>query len=105
MRSLPLVALLTVSSAFAINGASFSADSKRGALIFASQMCTNCHSVLGRGANTALDLGRRLDRTYTPAGIASLMWNHAPAMWSAIPKLGIPMRHLADAHAADRFAY
>jgi cytochrome c2 len=105
MRSLPLVALLTISSAFAIYGASFSADSKRGALIFASQMCTNCHSVLGRGANTAPDLGRRLDRNYTPAGIASLMWNHAPAMWSAIAKQGIPMPQLTETDSADLFAY
>ena len=105
MRSLLLVALLTLSSAFAIHGASFSADSKRGAAIFTSQMCTNCHSVLRARREYAPDLGRRFDRNYTPAGIASLMWNHAPAMWSAIAKQGIPMPQLTEADAADLFAY
>ncbi len=105
MRSFFFVALLTLCSLTAAHGASFSADSKRGAAIFTSQMCTNCHSVAGHGGTSAPDLGRRLDRDYTPAGIASLMWNHAPAMWSTMAKQGVPVPRLTDADAADLFAY
>ena len=68
-------------------------------------MCTSCHSVAGRGGTSAPDLGRRFDRDYTPAGIASLMWDHAPAMWSAMAKQGVPVPRLTDSDAADLFAY
>lgn len=100
-----LRAMLIMLSALAIHGASFSADSKRGAAIFTTQMCTNCHSVAGRGGTSGPDLGRRFDRNYTPAGVASLMWNHAPAMWSAMAKQGVPVPRLTDTEAADLFAY
>lgn len=105
MRSLRSVALLIVSLAWAIYGASFSADSKRGGMLFATQMCMNCHPIAGRGAGPAPDLGRRFDRDYTPAGIASLMWDHAPAMWYAMGKQGVPIPRLSEADAADLFAY
>lgn len=105
MRSFQYFALLAWWSALVLHAASFSADSKRGAAIFTNQMCTNCHSVAGRGGGIAPDLGRRYDRDYTPAGVASLMWNHAPAMWSAMAKQGIPVPRLSEADAADLFAY
>jgi cytochrome c2 len=105
MRSILFIASLAISSAMAIHGASFSADSKRGAMIFVTQKCTNCHSVSGHGAGTAPDLGRRFDRDYTPAGIASLMWNHAPVMWAAMAKQGVPVPRLTEPEAADLFAY
>src|SRR5580704_4005328 len=47
------------------------ADARRGADFFQSQGCVNCHAVKGSGAGKAADLGRRLDRDYTPAGIAA----------------------------------
>lgn len=105
MRPFLCVILLAIFSAFATHAASFSADSKRGASIFTSQMCTNCHLVAGHGGTSAPDLGRRYDRDYTPAGITSLMWDHAPAMWSAMAKQGIPVPRLTEADAADLFAY
>src|SRR5579862_8973049 len=105
MRSFLLIALVAGVSACTLHGASFSADSKRGAAIFTSQMCTSCHSVAGHGGTSAPDLGRRFDRDYTPAGIASLMWDHAPAMWSAMAKQGVPVPRLTDSDAADLFAY
>ncbi len=89
----------------AVSAATFEADSKRGAALFRDQMCTNCHSVQGEGANAAPDLGRRLDRNYTPAGITSLMWNHAPAMWAAMQKQKLALPQLSESQAADLFAY
>ena len=33
------------------------------------------------------------------------MWNHAPAMWSAIAKQGLPLPQLSEPDAANLFAY
>src|SRR5262252_856187 len=66
------------------------ADAQRGSEFFKQQMCMNCHSVHGEGGSTAPDLGHRLDRNYTPAGIASRMWNHAPTLWEAMKRQSIP---------------
>ena len=61
-----------------------SADSQRGEEVFQKQECVRCHSVQGNGGRTAPDLGRIVDRNFTPALLASTMWNHAPTMWSAM---------------------
>jgi hypothetical protein len=42
------------------------------------------HSVNGHGGHIAADLGRRIDRNFTPGMLASTMWNHAPTMVSAL---------------------
>lgn len=80
-------------------------DARRGAQLFESQQCIQCHSVNGRGGNIAPDLTRRVDRDYTPAVMASLMWNHAPAMWSAMKQLGVEKGTMTPESAADLFAY
>src|SRR5262249_50808859 len=59
----------------------------------------------GRGGNIAPDLARRIDRDYTPAVMASLMWNHAPAMWDTMKKQGMVKGELSSESAADLFAY
>src|SRR5258708_27365912 len=41
----------------------------------------------------------------TPAGIASLMWNHAPVMFASIRKQGLTMPQLCESQAADLFAF
>src|SRR5579871_2223335 len=66
------------------------ADARHGADFFRTQGCENCHAVKGAGAAKAPDLGRRLDRDYTPAGIAARMWSHAPVMWAGMAKENIP---------------
>lgn len=81
------------------------ADARRGADFFQSQGCVNCHAVKGSGAGKAPDLGRRLDRDYTPAGIAARMWSHAPVMWSAMGKENISIPKITPDDAADLFAY
>lgn len=105
MRTTVQAGVLAVVTSLSLLGASFEADSKRGAALFREQMCTSCHSVGGEGGRSAPDLGQRLDRNYTPAGIASLMWNHAPVMWTAIQKQGLKMPELSESQAADLFAY
>jgi mono/diheme cytochrome c family protein len=82
-------------------------DGRRGSEVFRTQFCINCHAVKGVGGSAAKapDLGRRLDRDYTPAGISARMWNHAPVMWAAMMKENIPLRKITADQAADLFAY
>lgn len=80
-------------------------DAQRGEKLFASQRCVQCHSINGKGGTTGGDLGRRIDRDFTPSQMASLMWNHAPQMWSTMNKLGVQKPSLTAEGAADLFAY
>jgi mono/diheme cytochrome c family protein len=89
----------------AAHGATLAASSERGERLFTSQSCIHCHSVNGKGGHVGPDLGRRVDRDYTPATLASLMWNHAPTMWSAMRERGIPAQEMDEQAAADLFAY
>jgi mono/diheme cytochrome c family protein len=80
-------------------------DAQRGEKLFQSEQCVQCHSVNGRGGSVAPDLAKRVDRDFTPSVMASLMWNHAPAMWSAMGKQGIAKPELSADQAADLFAF
>jgi mono/diheme cytochrome c family protein len=80
-------------------------DAQRGAQLFESQKCVSCHSVQGKGGKAAPDLGLRSARAFTPSLLASLMWNHAPQMWSAMEREGIPNPKLSEQQAADLYAY
>ena len=82
-----------------------SGDARRGQQLFETQQCVHCHSVNGRGGTIAPDLGRLVDRDYTPTVLASLMWNHAPQMWSAMRQYGVPHEEVTPGKAADLFAY
>ncbi len=82
-----------------------SVDSQRGERLFRSEGCIQCHSIDGKGGKLAPDLGRRIDRNYTPALLASVMWNHAPTMWAAMSQQGIRAASLQEQDAADLFAY
>jgi mono/diheme cytochrome c family protein len=83
----------------------FQADSSRGARLFGELSCSKCHNANGRGGNVAPDLGRLADRGFTPAALAATMWNHAPAMWSAMSAREIRAGDLNPQAAADLFAY
>ncbi|HTS65764.1 MAG TPA: c-type cytochrome [Candidatus Acidoferrales bacterium] len=80
-------------------------DARRGEQLFQSEHCIQCHSIKGRGGSLAPDLARRIDRDYTPAVMASLMWNHAPDMWDAMKKNGVNKTSLSPEAASDLFAY
>ncbi len=80
-------------------------DARRGEELFRSEQCIQCHSFQGRGGTSAPDLSKRIDRDYTPAVMASLMWNHAPVMWGAMKIKGIEKSSMTPETAADLFAY
>jgi mono/diheme cytochrome c family protein len=85
--------------------ASLEADAQRGSDFFKTQGCVSCHAVQGESKGKAPDLGQRFDRNYTPAGIAALMWNHAPVMWATMAAQGITPPAVSAQQAADLFAY
>ena len=95
-------AALVAASAFA---ADIAGEAKRGEQLFQTQQCVRCHSVNGKGGTFAPDLSRRIDRNYSPTVMASLMWNHAPEMWSAMKRENLAPPKLAPEQAADLFAY
>ena len=80
-------------------------DARRGEQLFKSEQCILCHSFKGVGGTAAPDLSTHIDRDYTPAVMASLMWNHAPDMWGAMKKQGIVKSLMTPETAADLFAY
>lgn len=96
--------LLAVCAAIA-PASSIPGDSRRGAALFESQRCLTCHGAPGAGGKTAPDLGRWTGRAFTPASLATYLWNHAPQMWSALEKAGMQTPSLDRQQAADLFAY
>lgn len=86
----------------ALRAADKVADSDRGAGLFVTLSCIQCHSVNGVGGKAAPDLGRLVDREFTPA---TTMWNHAPTMWAAMRERNIQAGDLDEQAAADLFAF
>src|SRR6266852_236628 len=104
MWTIRLVAVASV-AASAVGAPLISVDSQRGERLFQSEACVQCHSIDGKGGKTAPDLGKRIDRNYTPALLVSVMWNHAPVMWAAMDRQGIRASAIDEQGAADLFAY
>lgn len=97
---------LLVGSAIGTHAATIpAADSARGQKVFQLQGCANCHSAGGTGGKTAPDLGRSLDRNFTPSLLVGTMWNHAPVMWSSLRQSGSAIPRLSEQDAADLFAF
>lgn len=92
-------------SALAARAAAFTADSARGQHLFETLSCVQCHSVNGTGGKVGPDLGRMLDRGFTPATLAATMWNHAPGMWAAMRDRQIVAGELDEQAAQDLMAF
>jgi len=97
--------LMVFLAAAAVASADDFADASRGAKLFETLSCVQCHSVGGRGAKIAPDLGKIIDRDFTPASLAATMWNHAPTMWAAMQARDIRPGDLDSQAARDLFAY
>ena len=97
--------LLILLTASALGAATIELDSSRGQKVFESEACVQCHAIDGKGGHIAPDLGRVLNRGFTPAALASTIWNHAPTMWAAMEKQGVKRGGLDEQAAADLFAY
>lgn len=99
------VVIVVLSLGAAALAATLPGDAKAGSQVFVKQKCVSCHSVSGSGGTMAPDLARRPEGRYTPALLASALWNHAPEMWSAMEAAGISKPQLSSQDAADLFAY
>ncbi len=76
----------------------------RGAQLFESKKCLQCHSFQGRGGSRAPDLAQRSERSYTPSMLAGVIWNHSPAMWAALGS-DVSRLQVTSSETADLFAY
>jgi mono/diheme cytochrome c family protein len=90
--------------AAAAHAATPAADSVRGAQVFQAQHCNECHALNGVGTGVGPDLGAIADRGFTPDKLASTMWNHAPAMWTAMTGRNLRTTPMDEQAAADLFA-
>jgi mono/diheme cytochrome c family protein len=80
-------------------------NADRGKDVFRTQNCGVCHSIDGEGGTSAPDLGRGVERGFSPYVMAGLLWNHAPLMWAATERKGIAKPELSEQQAADLFVY
>ncbi len=105
MKRTTVLAAVAYVAALALARQDPAGDPARGAQAFRDLKCGTCHSVGGEGGRSAPALDRRADSSYTPAALASAMWNHAAAMWLAMDGAGIRRPELTEAQAADIFAF
>ncbi|MBX9593441.1 MAG: c-type cytochrome [Roseomonas sp.] len=95
------VVLATTSHAWAAPAG----DASAGRELLKSQQCLTCHRAGGEGGSSAPNLSRLGGRGYTPARMAAQMWNHAPAMWTAMDAAKIDKPSITSEGAAHLFAY
>lgn len=78
-------------------------DAARGQKVFASKQCARCHLVRpGPGGTPGLDEIRRPQGTWELAG---RLWNHAPAMFTALGQERLAWPRISEAEMADLMAY
>jgi mono/diheme cytochrome c family protein len=88
-------------------------DAQHGAVLVQDQNCLECHTVNAQGAGheanaTAPDLAANSPSAalaYTPAVLASALWNHTPAMLNEVTAKLVERPALTEADWADVFAY
>jgi mono/diheme cytochrome c family protein len=79
-------------------------NAERGWVVFQSR-CMQCHAVRGHGGAIGPELGPDHYLPLSPARFASLMWNHAPAMFTAGTANGLPPTPLQGADMVDLVAF
>ena len=79
-------------------------DPGRGERAFKAKGCTHCHDVFGDDSNIGADLGR-VELHGSVTQIAGRMWNHWPAMASAMEALDLQLPTFREGELADLLAY
>ena len=100
-----LIGVTLLAVGWPVLGAVDQMDSNRGGELFSSLGCVRCHNINGERGKVGPDPGQRIDRNFTPSALASIMWNHAPAMWATIQDRRILSGDLNEQGAADLFAW
>ncbi len=80
-------------------------NADRGGALFKQKQCVGCHKLPGAGGDLAPDLASHPTGRFTPAVLATAIWNHGPDMWAAMEKSGMEKPSLSPQEAADLFAY
>lgn len=80
-------------------------DPERGKQVVRDQNCLTCHNVRGEGEQKGPDLSGRLVDHYTPAALASRLWNHLPEMWTAMQREAASRPQVTERDTEDLFAY
>jgi cytochrome c551/c552 len=105
LGALLLAATLTaVALASAARAAEPPGDAGRGAAVFTAKGCGRCHLPSDRGPG----MGPALGEVRRPQGTLELsgrLWNHAPAMFAAFEKQGLPWPEMTREEMADLAAY
>ena len=88
----------------------WAADVRNGAKVLEDQDCLQCHTVRQQGlghepARIGPDLGERLAPTYSPSILASLLWNHTPAMWKSMADRRVTVPSATETDWQDVFVY
>src|SRR5436190_4121281 len=79
------------------------ADAASGERLFADKHCARCHLPRGqRGIGPALEQLRRPQGAYELAG---RLWNHAPAMFTALAQEGVEWPQISAAEMADLMVF
>jgi cytochrome c2 len=105
LRNLLRAAAPLLLSALCLRAGIPAGDAQQGAESFRSLGCISCHSMAGEGGKAGPDLSRTVSRAFTPDDLASMLWNHAPAMWSAMAAKNMEIPKVSPDQAADLFAY
>ena len=79
-------------------------DPRTGRFLFREKHCIRCHEAGGEGgaAGPPLDL---VPRGTSPLRLASALWNHGPAMMSAIEEAGLAVPKFQGSEIIDLFAF
>lgn len=79
-------------------------ESSRGAQLFRSKRCVECHAVAGRGSGAALPV-TEWDTVGDPLGLVGKMWNHIPQMRTEMAKRKIGWPSLTPQELSDIMVY
>lgn len=79
-------------------------SAQRGAALFQTKHCINCHSLTGRGEGIGPDL-RRAGLPHRYGEMATVMWNHAPQMYRVADAVAVAYPQFQPQELADLLAY
>jgi cytochrome c551/c552 len=107
MKTRPLVATVMTAVGVlcgALGGSAQGTDGRaRGSALFTAKECARCHRPRGEvGVGPALEELRRPQGTFELAG---RLWNHAPAMFTALTQEGLAWPEINREEMADLMAY
>lgn len=104
------MSIRVVSIFLAVAACLWGADAQRGSALLRSQGCLQCHNVRAPGTSefrkAGPDLAERLMiADYTVPALAATLWNHTPAMWSAMSAAVTKQPAPSEAEWEDVFRY